>query len=169
MIRATRRALLAARCAAAAAVVLSGAAGAQTAIDVYELADYRLTSEVFERFARASHRVADVTREDPAFTFAPLFTKDVALSGDAVEAAAGLVARIENHPGLKAALEGAGITTREYTKFAITLIAAHLAQGLIASGVLPRVPAGAPTINVAFVEAHASDVTAALASHGISD
>jgi len=156
-------------CSAAAAAVLPRAAGAQTAIDVYELADYRLTPEVFERFVRASHRVADVTRDDPAFTFAPLFTRDVALSGDAVAAAAGLLTRIEHHQGLSKALEDAGITPREFTKFAITLIAAHLAHGFLASGVLPRVPSGAPTINVAFVEAHTSEVVDVLARLGIRD
>src|SRR5689334_3145843 len=137
-----------------ATLLLTTLARAQAPIDVYELADYRLTTEVFERFVQASNRVADVTRDDASFTYAPLFTKDVALSGDAVAAAAGLVARLEHHPALAASLESAKITPREYTKFAITLIAAHLAQGFLTSGVLPRVPAGAPTINVEFVKAH---------------
>lgn len=144
-------------------------AQAQAPIDVYELADYRLTTEVFERFVQASGRIADVTRDDSAFTYAPLFTKDVALSGDAVAAVAGLVARLENHPALAAALGTAMITPREYAKFAITLIAAHLAQGFLTSGVLPRVPAGAPTINVEFVKTHEADVTAVLTSLGIRD
>jgi hypothetical protein len=143
--------------------------GAQAAIDVYELADYRLTTDVFERFVTASNRIADVIRDDSSFKYAPLFTRDVALSGDAVSAAAGLVARLENHETLAAALDEAKITPREYTKFAITLIAAHLAQGFLASGVLPRVPSGAPTINVEFVKTHQADVTAVLASIGIRD
>jgi hypothetical protein len=152
-----------------ATLLLTTFARAQAPIDVYELADYRLTTEVFERFVQASSRVADVTRDDASFTYAPLFTKDVALSGDAVAAAAGLVARLEHHPALSASLEGAKITPREYTKFAITLIAAHLAQGFLASGVLPRVPAGAPTINVEFVKTHEAEVTTVLASLGIRD
>lgn len=139
------------------------------AIDVYELADYRLTTDVFERFVKASNRIGDVIRDDSSFRYAPLFTRDVALSGDAVAAAAGLVARLENHQALAAALDEAKITPREYTKFAITLIAAHLAHGFLASGVLPRVPGGAPTINVEFVKAHEADVTGALTSLGIRD
>ena len=142
---------------------------AQAPIDVYELADYRLTREVFERFLQATERIATVTREDSAFTYAPLFTKDVALSGDAVAEVAGLVARLENHPGLAAALSAANITSREYAKFALTLIVAHLAHGFLTSGVLPRVPEGAPTINVAFVKAHEAEVASALASLGIRD
>src|SRR5688572_27830330 len=80
---------------------------AQAPIDVYELADYRLTTEVFDRFVAASGRVATVTRDDATFTYAPLFTKDVALSDDAVTAAAGLVARLENHKALAGALADA--------------------------------------------------------------
>jgi hypothetical protein len=63
-----------------------------------ELADYRLTAEVFERFVLATGRVAAIARDDPSFTYAPLFTKDVALTGDVVAAASALVARVENHP-----------------------------------------------------------------------
>jgi hypothetical protein len=169
MITATPIALATVFCLAATGALLPPIVHAQAEIDVYELADYRLTPDVFERFVRASRRVTDITRDDATFTFAPLFTKDVALSGDAVAAVAGLVARIENHTDLAAALEGAQITPREYAKFAITLIAAHLAHGFLAAGVLPRVPAGAPTINVEFVKAHESEVTAALASLGIRD
>ena len=140
---------------------------AQSPIDVYELADYRLTTEVFERFVQANGRIVDITQHDTSFTYAPLFTKDIALSGDAVAEAAGLVARLANHAGLAAALEAAKMTPREYSKFAITLIVAHLAHGFLKAGVLPRVPSGAPTINVEFVKTHESDVTAALASLGI--
>ena len=87
---------------------------AQSPIDVYELADYRLTTEVFERFVQANGRIVDITLHDASFTFAPLFTKDVALSGDAVAEAAGLMARLANHAALAAALEAAKITPREY-------------------------------------------------------
>ena len=156
-------------CVAAATLLMSALAHAQAPVDVYELADYRLTTEVFERFVQASSRVADVTRDDASFTYAPLFTKDVALSGDAVAAVAGLVARLEHHPALAASLDGAQITPREYAKFAITLIAARLAHGFVVSGVLPRVPAGAPTINVEFVKTHEAAVTAVLAGLGVRD
>ena len=70
---------------------------------------------------------------------------------------------------MAAALEASKITPREYCKFAITLVAAHLAQGFVKSGVLRRVPPGAPSVNVEFVTTHESDVTATLASLGILD
>jgi hypothetical protein len=141
----------------------------QSSIDVYELADYRLTMDVFDRFVQASARVGEIARADPSFKYAPLFTKDVALSGDAVTAANGLMARLQNHTGLSAALDASKITPREYSKCALTLVAAHLAYNFVKAGVLQRVPAGAPTINVDFVKAHEADVTAALANLGITD
>jgi len=150
-------------------VTIVEAAPPQAPIDVYELADYRLTTEVFERFIQASRRVGDITREDSAFTFAPLFTKDLLLSGDAVAGVNGLVARLQNHAGLAAALEAAKITPREYAKFSLTMVVAHLAHGFLKSGVLTQVAPGAATANVAFVKAHETDVNATLEQLGIHD
>jgi hypothetical protein len=144
-------------------------AAAQTPIDVYELSDYRLTPETFERFVDASGRIVPILQTDATFTYAPLFTKEVALSGDAIAGAAGLMARLANHPSLSAALTEATITPREYAKFAITVIAAHLAHGFMKSGVLRQVPPGAPTINVEFVKTHEMDVAAVLAQLGLRD
>ena len=142
---------------------------AQTPIDISELADYRLTAPAFDRFVFATRRVVEIVRDDPAFAHAPLFTKEVALSDDAVAAASALVARLENHPGLVTALGASKFTPREYAKFAITLIAAHVAHGFVKAGVIQSVPDGAPSVNVDFVKTHESDVSAALASLGILD
>jgi hypothetical protein len=153
-------------------VAIAGAVtpiAAQSPIDVYELADYRLSKDAFDRFVQANARIVNIIDDDPSFNDAPLFTKDMALSGDAVAEAAGLMARLANHGGLAAALESAMITPREYTKFVITLIVARLAYGFLKEGVLPRVPPGAPTSNVEFVKTHEAAVLAALASLGIRD
>lgn len=157
--------VLCAMCAGLAPLPLT----AQSPIDVYELADYRLTADVFERFTQASGRIADITQHDASFADAPLLTKDLALSGDAVAEAAALVTRLESHAGLRSALEAATITPREYAKFTITLIVARLAHGFLKAGVLPRVPSGAPTMNVEFVKTHESEVIEALAHLGIRD
>jgi hypothetical protein len=150
-------------------VLAAPSRAAQAPIDVYDLADYRLTPQVFEQFVQASRLIAEATRRDPAFTYAPLFTKEIALSGDAPAMAAGLVARLENHAQLAASLQTAKLTAREYAKFAIALVGAHLAHGFLDSGVLRRVPDGAPTANVAFVDAHEAEITSALETLGISD
>ena len=110
--------LLAMACAGAA----TRTADAQAPITVSELADYQLTAGVFERFVQASTRIAEVTRQDRAFDYAPLFTREVALLDDAVASVAGLVARLEHHPGLTTALGAASLTAREYSMFAITLV-----------------------------------------------
>ena len=153
----------------ATTIGLRSVANAQAPIDVYDLADYRLTTPVFEQFVQASGRIADITRRDAAFKFAPLFTKDIALDGDAVAMATALTARLENHAELSAALQEAKLTPREYSKFAIALVAAHLAHGFLKAGVLQRVPAGAPTNNVEFVETHEAEVNDVLAELGIRD
>ncbi len=66
-------------------------------------------------------------------------------------------------------MQTAKLTPREYAKFAIVLLAAHLAHGFVKAGVLQRVPAGAPTNNVEFVKAHEAEVTAVLAELGVRD
>ena len=168
MRRSTQRAI--------AALVLVGAFAAwdtrllaQAPVVLYDLADYRLTPEVFERFVNATGPIAEIAGHDPAFTYAPLFTKDVMLDGDAPTVASGLAARLENHAGLAAALQTAKMSPREYSKFAIALVAAHLAHEFLKAGVLQRVPSGAPTNNVEFVKAHEPEVVAVLAELGIRD
>ena len=147
--------------------VLAARVAVQHSIDAEELANYRLTREVFDRFVQASVRIGEITRTDSAFNDAPLFTKDVALSGDAVVETNAFGARLENHAGLAAALEAARITAREYSKFAIVLIAAHLAQGFLKAGVLRRVPSGTPALNVEFAKMHESEIRTTLAELGI--
>jgi hypothetical protein len=153
----------------ATTIGLRSVANAQAPLDVYDLADYRLTAPVFEQFVQASGRIADITRRDVSFNFAPLFTRDIALDGDAVAMATALTARLENHVELSAAVQDAKLTPREYAKFAIALVAAHLAHGFVKAGVLQRLPAGAPTNNVEFVNMHETEVTSVLADLGIRD
>jgi hypothetical protein len=149
-------------------VIVSAARGSQP-IDVRELATYRLTTRVFEDFARASRLIADVARNDPAFVDTPLFTRDVLVADDAAAAASALEARLQGHAGLRTALRQAMITPREYTRFAIALFAARLAHGFMASGAIRFVPPGAATENVQFVAAHLTSIGQVLKTLGIDD
>jgi hypothetical protein len=153
----------------ALAGTLNAPPSTQAPIDVFDLADYRLTTQVFDPFVRASNLIADVTRRDPAFADTPLFTKEVALSDDAPASALALAARLESHPDLVAALQIAKMTPREYSKFAISLVAAHLAYEFLNAGVIKRVPSGAPTENVRFVEQHRAEIRSVLDTLGIRD
>jgi hypothetical protein len=151
----------------APAIALALTVTLQQAFDAKELAAYRLTPEVFLRFQEASRGIARATRDDPRFATEPLFTREVAVSGEAQVAAATLQARLLREPALTASLQEAGITAREYTTFALTLFAARLAHGFLDVGVLRRVPAGVASDNVAFVTAHLTDILALFRELGI--
>jgi hypothetical protein len=140
----------------------SAAVQPTTAFDLKELATYRLTVPVLEQFDRATRLLGDVTRGDPAFAAQPLFNRDISLSGDAPVMAAALEARLRSDVRLVNAVRTAGLTAREYTKFALSLFAAHLAHGFVKSGVLAAVPAGVATENVNFIAAHAEQVAQVL-------
>jgi hypothetical protein len=127
-------------------------------LDRRELATYHLTAPVLERFRDASQRIANVVARDVSFRAAPLFSQEVAQGGDVVEGSATLERRLRDHPGLAHALSAAKISARDYTKFALTLVAARLALGFLESGVLKTVPPGAAAGNVAFVRAHRAEV-----------
>jgi hypothetical protein len=142
-------------------------AGAQEPIDVKELAEYRLTAPVFEQFQRASRLLAEAMRDDPRLAGAPLFTQEIAVSGDAPAAAGELETRLQEEPALAGALLAAQLSAREYTKFALALIAAHLARGFLDAGVLRSVPAGAAADNVAFVAAHRTEIAGVLEELGV--
>jgi hypothetical protein len=130
----------------------------QGPIDRRELSTYRLTTSFFERFRDASQRIAIVIVRDPSFRADPLFSQKIVQSGDVTEVSATLEARLRDHPGLAHALSAATISARDYTKFALTLVAARLALGFVESGVLKTVPPGAATENVAFVRRHQAAV-----------
>jgi hypothetical protein len=144
----------------------------QTGLSVFEnreLAQYRLTAPVFEQFGQASRLIGAATRADPRFADDPLFTREVALLGDAREVAARLDARLQDEPVLAHALRTAGLTSREYTKFALGLLAARVAHGFVASGVLRNVPEGPAADNIRFVDEHQREVAAVLKELGIVD
>lgn len=101
-------------------------------------------------------------RQHGAADTRPLLTRDLALTGDAPEAATALLERLERDPVLAGALFAAEMDPREYVTFAMALTAARVAHGFVAWQVLPNVPPGVPSDNVAFVAAHERDVIAVL-------
>jgi hypothetical protein len=136
--------------------------GATQSIDARHLADYRLTPEVFKRFAHATRLIAAITQRDVRFHDQPLITREISVSGDAPAMAAALKQRLDTEPALAEALFAADISAHEYAVFAIALFAARLAQGFLRSGAMRRVPPGAATENVAFVATHEVEIVALL-------
>jgi len=151
-----------------ALLTVSGGLEAQERLESRDLATYRLAEPTFRQFQDASRRIGEVTTSDSRFRFAPLFTREIVQSEDASSAAAQLMARLEHEPALAEALGAAGLTAREYTAFALTLIGARLAHGFLHSGALRAVPPGVPADNVAFVDAHLTEVLAVLHLLGVS-
>jgi hypothetical protein len=99
----------------------------------------------------------------------PLFTREVAVLDDAVEAATALEARLLHERPLADAVSAAKMSAREYTRFALALFAARLAHGFLKSGAMRRVPPGVAADNVAFIEAHDVRVGVLLARLGVED
>lgn len=142
----------------AAALLVSGQEPDRGTLDRRELAAYRLTTADFEQFRNASARIAMVIADDASFRAQPLFSEEITQSDDVTEASATLEARLRSHSGLSEALTAAKMSARDYTKCALTLVAARLALGFLDSGVLKTVPPGAAADNVAFVRAHRTAV-----------
>jgi len=132
-----------------------------------ELAAYRLTEPVYLRFAHAARLITAASRKDPRLEQAPLFTKQIAVSGDILEMAALLNARLDEEPAFRSALFAAEIDAHEFTTFALALFAARLAQGFVKAGLIYVMPDGVPGGNVAFVEAHQVEIGALFTEIGI--
>lgn len=140
---------------------------AQPPLTARALAEYRLTTPVFERFVRASRAVADATARDAGLAANPPFSREVTVLGDVADVAPALEARFAHEPLLKAALAGARISARDYTTFALALVGARLAHGFVKSGAMRFVPPGVATDNVDFIAAHEADVAAVLMLLGV--
>ncbi len=140
---------------------------AQSPGTVKELAGYRLTTAVFQRFVPASRGVAAAVIADPRLVADPPFTREVAVSGDAAEVAPALEARLTREPALAAALGAAKISPHDYATFAIVLIGARLAHGFVKSGAIRFVPPGVAADNVAFIEANEREVAQVLQLLGV--
>jgi len=153
-------------------VLAAVSTGAQPTPGTYtakEIAGYRLTAPVFQRFDRASRLLATAIDRDAPLAGNSPFTRDVVLLEDVVVAASTLDNRLRTEPALAAALKTAGITVREYTTFTLALVAARLAYGFVQSGAMRFVPEGVARENVTFVEGHRDEVMAVLRVLGIDD
>ena len=151
-----------------ASVVAVGATQpAHAPLTARDLAEYRLTTPVFERFVHASRGVAEATARDARLAADPPFSREVTVLGDVAEVAPALEMRLSLEPALATALADAKMSARDYTTFALALVGARLAHGFVKSGAMRFVPPGIATDNVAFIAAHEADVAAVLMLLGI--
>jgi hypothetical protein len=135
-----------------AALSFPGSAAAQDA-DMRDVQRYVLTSAGLARYTLATKNLAAL----PAAQ-ARACEEDGDDDDDADAQSIGdMVAKLESVPGAKAAVQGAGLTMREYVVFTMSL----LQNGLAAWAVTQpggKLPPGVSKANVEFVQAHDADL-----------
>jgi uncharacterized Zn finger protein len=137
---------------AAAAVLCSVAPlGAQS--DEETLSRYRLTEAGLAKFAQASRNFVAVAKADSQ-----------ALEEQAEDASpksiADLAALYDGHPRLKRAISSAGMTTREYVTFMMSMFQAGMAAWAVEQqqGKFDNLPAGIPHENIRFYQQHQAEL-----------
>jgi hypothetical protein len=128
----------------AVAFCLSGTAAAQDR-DAQEAASYKLTEVGLANYAKASGKLAEL----------PSACDEDEEDSD-VESIDGMVAKLNSLPGAQAAIQSAGMTSREYVVFTFAMLQAGIAAWGIDQG--GKLPAGMSQANIDFYRKHADDL-----------
>lgn len=134
---------------AGAAVVLPrGPLRAQS--DEQLLATYRLTDAALTKFVQASRNIIAAGKADPA-----LFREEDDDEEDEATIA-DIAAVYDQRAPLKRAISSAGLTTREYVTFMLSMFQAGVASWIVKQqqGKFDNVPASIPRENVLFYQRH---------------
>lgn len=70
------------------------------------------------------------------------------------------IARMEASPKMRAAIEAAGLSVRDYANITETLMGAMMAQGAVEAGQLKAIPDGIDPASVEFVKQHNAEIQA---------
>ena len=142
---------------AALAAAPAAAAAQPGGDDMATLTAYRLTEAKLDQFERAS-RAMIAAVQDPAVR------RQVEAIGDEDHddpTIADIAARIDRVPAMKRAITGAGMTTRDYVTFQLSLFQASMAVALLDTpGAGSQLPEGTPPQNVAFARTHRQRIEA---------
>ena len=76
------------------------------------------------------------------------------------------VARLDASPEMKAAIESAGMSVRDYAYTSQSLVATLMAVGAVEAGQLKEIPEGINPRNVDFVKAHRAEIEARMKAMG---
>lgn len=135
--------------AVATAVLTAFAAplGAQTDEEI--LARYRLTEAGLAKFTQASRSFIAIAKADSA----ALEQESENSDGMTITEMAALY---DGHPGLKRAISSAGMTSREFVTFLMSMFQAGMGAWLVEQqgGKFDKVPAGIPHENIRFYQQH---------------
>ena len=102
---------------------------------------------------QAQKNLALATKDDPTMDPAQNVSE---------EDTAKYIARMEASPKMRAAIEAAGLSVRDYANITDTLLGAMMTQGAIDAGQLKKVPDGIDPASVEFVKQHNAELQALL-------
>jgi hypothetical protein len=116
--------------------------------DTREVRAYTLTDASFAKYVNATHKLREVKFENCV---------DDDDDDDAQDTIASSVARIDAVPGAKAAIQGAGLTSREYVVLSFALLENGMASYLMQT---PggKMPENINPANVEFVRKHSAEL-----------
>lgn len=145
----TFKAMLAVTVVFALALLVPMAAGAQGLADrdAKEVADYVLTDAALTKYAQAVRKLQPLKEQ---------LQQDCDRE-DASESLNGMAARLDKVSGVKSALKGAGMTSREYLVFSLSVFENGMAAWALEQ---PggKLPPGVKMANVNFYRAHKADL-----------
>lgn len=127
------------------------AAAAQNA-DSREIATYRMTDATLAKFIRASRAMAAVAKPAPSDTAEGAEDDDE--SSDADQSIAQIAGMYDTIPAARRAITGAGLTTREYVVFTMTLFQAGMGAWLVEQQGWDKLPPEIARENVLFYQRH---------------
>jgi hypothetical protein len=107
---------------------------------------YRLTTASLDKFVRATNALKELDIED---RFESMDDEDVSV--------AEIAAALDSEPRIKNAINGAGMTSREYITFMLAMVQAALGSAMVQMGgeqALNDMPAGVLKDNIRFVTEH---------------
>lgn len=114
-----------------------------------EIAALQLTDAAFAKYSQATRGLGALAKQLPG---------DCG-DDDSPQSLASLVAKLDAIPGVKAAIQAAGMTTHEYLVFSFALVQAGVAAyALEQPGA--KLPSGVSMANVSFVRAHRAAIEA---------
>jgi hypothetical protein len=142
---------------ALAALILGGGApgalaaqGRAADADEREIAAYRLSEATLAKFIRASRAMAAITKTMPADTA----EDDGDESGPDDPSIAEIAAMYDSIPGVRRAITGAGLATREFVVFTLTMFSAGMAAWLVEQHGWDKLPPEIARENVLFYQRH---------------
>ena len=122
---------------------------AQPPADAGSIDTYELTMDNVHAMMKAQVALAAAEKADPTLDSA----MNISEENDAQ-----YVARLESTPKVRAAIEAAGMSVRDYAYTAQSLVGTMMAVGAVEAGQLKEIPEGVNPRNVEFVKAHRAEL-----------